>query len=133
MALSPFLSPEIVPDGVPPPGAPVPEVGEVVEDVLVDVGKHQLLVGHAQDGHGDQADVRVLRLRLVGQAEQARVELAGERVQGVELGRRQAAAGTAGAHRRGRGAGPVVGGGMGGGGRRRRRWDLREGFPIGGC
>ena len=53
------------------------EVGEVVQDVLVDVGQDQLLVGAAEDGHGDQTDVGMLGLGLVreGDPEQSGVEL----------------------------------------------------------
>ena len=42
---------EIVPDGVAPSRAPVPEVGVVVQDVLVDVCQHQLHLLAAKNGH----------------------------------------------------------------------------------
>ena len=53
------------------------EVKVVVQDVLVDVCQHQLLLGAAQDRHADQADVGVLRLGLLreGHPEQAGVQL----------------------------------------------------------
>ena len=68
---------EVVADRVPPALAAVPEVGEVVQHVLVDVRQHQLLLGVAEDGHGDQPDVGVLRLGLVreGDPEESGVEL----------------------------------------------------------
>ena len=84
---------EVVPDGVPPAGSPVAEVKVVVEDVLVDVRQHQLLVRAAQDGHADQPDVGVLRLGLLreGHPEQAGVQLGhgeeGEVGGGAEAGR----------------------------------------------
>lgn len=56
---------EVVPDRVPPAGPARPEVRVVVEDVLVDVGKHQLAVWYAEDGHGYEADVAVLRFGFV--------------------------------------------------------------------
>ena len=84
---------EVVPYGVPPAGSPVPEVKVVVQDVLVDVRQHQLLLRAAQDGHADQPDVGVLRLGLLweGHPEQAGVQLGhGEEGQvggGAEPGR----------------------------------------------
>ena len=68
---------EIVSDRVPPSLAPVSEVGEIIKNVLVDVGQHQLLLRVAQDGHGYQPNVGVLGLRLVRERnpEQSRVEL----------------------------------------------------------
>ena len=50
-----------MPDGVPPAGAAGPEVVIVVEDPLVDVAQHQLLVLGTEYGHGDQPDVRMVR------------------------------------------------------------------------
>ena len=68
---------EVVPDGVPPARAPVPEVEVVVEDVLVDVRQHKLLLGAAQNGHADEADVGVLGLRLLweGDPEESGIQL----------------------------------------------------------
>ena len=69
------------------------EVEVVVQDVLVDVCQHQLLLGAAQDRHADQADVGVLRLGLLweGHPEQAGVQLChgeeGEVGRGAETGR----------------------------------------------
>ena len=69
------------------------EVEVVVQDVLVDVRQHQLLLRAAQDGHADQPDVGVLRLGLLreGHPEQAGVQLGhGEEGQvggGAEPGR----------------------------------------------
>ena len=68
---------EVVSDRVSPTRTSVAEVKVVVEDVLVDVGKHKLLLGTAQDGHADQTDVGVLGLRLLrkGHPEQPGVQL----------------------------------------------------------
>lgn len=68
---------EIVSDGVPPALTSVSEVGEIIKNVLVDVGQHQLLVRVAEDGHRYQPNIGVLGLRLVreGNPEQSRVEL----------------------------------------------------------
>ena len=62
---------------VPPALATVSEVGEIIKNVLVDVGQHQLLLWVAEDGHRYQTNVRVLGLRLVreGNPEESRVEL----------------------------------------------------------
>ena len=67
---------KIVSDRVPPARAPVSEVGEVVQHVLVDVGQHQLLLGAAEDGHADQAYVGVLGLWLLwkGNPEQSWIQ-----------------------------------------------------------
>ena len=84
---------EIVPDRVSPSGSPVAEVKVVVQDVLVDVCQHQLLLNTAQDSHAYQPDVGVLRLGLLreGHPEQAGVQLGhGEEGQvggGAEAGR----------------------------------------------
>ena len=84
---------EVVSDGVSPSRSPVAEVKVVVQDVLVDVCQHQLLLGAAQDRHADQADVGVLRLGLLweGHPEQAGVQLChgeeGEVGGGAEAGR----------------------------------------------
>ena len=84
---------EVVPDGVSPSRSPVAEVKVVVQDVLVDVCQHQLLLGAAQDRHADQADVGVLWLGLLweGHPEQAGVQLChgeeGEVGGGAEAGR----------------------------------------------
>ncbi len=67
---------EVVSDGVPPSGTPRPEVCVVVEDPLVDVAEHELLVLGAEDRHGDESDVRVVRLRLFVQKTRAGVVLA---------------------------------------------------------
>ena len=56
---------QIVPDGVPPARSPRAEVRVVVQDVLVDVGKDQFTLRHAQDGHRYQSDVAVLRFRFL--------------------------------------------------------------------
>ena len=66
---------KIVPDGVPPALPSMSEIREIVENILVDISQHQLLVRAAEDGHGNQANVGVLRLWLLGEwdAEQARV------------------------------------------------------------
>ena len=68
---------QVVSDGVPPALASVSEVGEVVQNILVDVGQHQLLVGAAEDGHGDQSNVGMLGLGLVRErdSEQPGVQL----------------------------------------------------------
>ena len=60
-------------DGVSPALASVSKVGEIVQHILVDVCKHQLLVCAAEDGHADDANVGVLRFWLLweGDAEQA--------------------------------------------------------------
>lgn len=55
-----------MPYGVPPAGSARPEVRVVVQNVLVDVGKHQFSFWSAQDGHGNQPDVAVLGLGLFG-------------------------------------------------------------------
>ena len=52
-------------DRVPPARATGPEVVIVVEDPLVDVAQHQLLVLGAEYGHGDQPDIRVVRFGLL--------------------------------------------------------------------
>ena len=84
---------EVVADGVPPAWSAVSEVEVVVQDVLVDVCQHQLLLGAAQDRHADQADVGVLWLGLLweGHPEQAGVQLChgeeGEVGGGAEAGR----------------------------------------------
>jgi len=65
---------EIVPDGVSPAGSAVSKVREVVQYVLVDVSQHQLVLLGAEDGHGDETDVRVLRLRLVRNSEETRIK-----------------------------------------------------------
>ena len=84
---------EVVPYGVPPARSPVAEVKVVVQDVLVDVRQHQLLLWAAQDGHADQPDVGVLGLGLLweGHPEQAGVQLGhgeeGEVGGGAETGR----------------------------------------------
>ena len=56
---------QIMPDGVPPAWASGPEVVIVVEDPLVDVAQHQLLVLGAEDGHGNQPDVRMVWFGLL--------------------------------------------------------------------
>ena len=48
-------------DGVPPARASGPEVVIVVEDPLVDVAQHQLLVFGTEYCHGDQPNVRMIR------------------------------------------------------------------------
>ena len=68
---------EVVADAVAPPGPAAPEVGVVVQNVLVDVTEHQLGIGRTEDGHGDQSDVAVLRLGFLHRpVEGPRVELA---------------------------------------------------------
>lgn len=57
---------QVVPDRVAPSRAPGPEVRVVVQYVLVDVGQHELALGRSEYGHGDESDVAVLRLGLVG-------------------------------------------------------------------
>lgn len=57
---------EIVSDGIAPAGPAGAEVRIMLEDVLVDVGQHELLLRRRQDRHGDQADVTVLGFRLLG-------------------------------------------------------------------
>ena len=68
---------EIVPDGVSPSLPSVAEIRKIVKDILVDVSQHQLLLGAAEDGHGDQADIGVLGFGLFreGDAKQARIQL----------------------------------------------------------
>ena len=56
---------QVVAYGVAPAGAARMKVRVVVEYPLVDVGEDEALVGRAQDGERDQADVAVRRLRLV--------------------------------------------------------------------
>lgn len=57
---------EIMANRVAPARTSTPKVRIIVEDVLVDVGEHELLVGHAENGHGYEADVAVLGLWLFG-------------------------------------------------------------------
>jgi len=57
---------QVVPDRVAPSRAPGPEVRVVVQYVLVDVGQDELALGRSEYGHGDESDVAVLRLGLVG-------------------------------------------------------------------
>ena len=52
-------------DRVPPARSSGPEVVVVVQDPLVDITQHQLLVLGAENGHSDQPDVRVVRFRLL--------------------------------------------------------------------
>ena len=58
---------EVVADAVPPAGASAPEVGIVVQNPLVDLAQDELLVVSAEDGHGDQTDVAMTRLRFLVQ------------------------------------------------------------------
>ena len=68
---------QVVSDAVPPALAAVSEVREVVQHVLVDVSQHQLLLRAAEDGHGDESNVGVLRLGFVreGDPEESGVKL----------------------------------------------------------
>jgi len=50
------------------------KVGKVVQDVLVDVGQDQLDFLGAQDCHGDETDVGVLRFRFVRDSEESGIE-----------------------------------------------------------
>ena len=62
---------QIVTNRISPAWPTVPEVWKVVEDVLIDVGKNKLQFLRAQDGHRDEADVGVLRFRLVRNSEKS--------------------------------------------------------------
>ena len=62
------------------------EIGEIVQDVLVDVGKDQFLVPRAENCHGDETDVGVLGFRLLRQSEETRVKFA-VGIQGVMRGK----------------------------------------------
>jgi len=69
---------QVVPDRVAPSRAPGPEVRVIVQYVLVDVGQHELALGRSEYGHGDESDVAVLRLGLVGRLQSgARAPAAG--------------------------------------------------------
>jgi hypothetical protein len=57
---------EVVSDGIPPSWTPGPEVGVVVENVLVNVTEDELLVGGAEYSHGNETNVAMLGLGLVG-------------------------------------------------------------------
>jgi len=57
---------EVMANGIAPAGPAGPEVGIVLEDVLIDVGEHELLLGRGEYRHGDQADVAVLGFRFLG-------------------------------------------------------------------
>ena len=54
-----------MPDRIPPSLTSMSKVRKVVKNVLIDVRQDQFLLGAAQDGHGNQAYVRVLRLGFV--------------------------------------------------------------------
>lgn len=70
---------QVVPDRVSPAGSAGPKVGVVVQDVLVDVRKHQFALGRAENGHGDEADVAVLGLGLLGLERPGEERVAGQR------------------------------------------------------
>ena len=55
---------EVVANAVAPALTSRVEVRVVVEDPLVDVAQHQLLLLRAQDSHGDESDVAVTGLRF---------------------------------------------------------------------
>lgn len=53
-------------DRVTPARSATPEVRVVIEDVLINVGQDELLVGIAIDGHGNQTNVAMLWLGFFG-------------------------------------------------------------------
>lgn len=57
---------QIVSDRVAPARSAAPEVRVVIEDVLINVGQDELLVGVAVNGHRNQADIAVLWLGFFG-------------------------------------------------------------------
>ena len=56
---------EVVADAVAPAGTAAPEVRIVVQYPLIDVAEYQLALLGAEDRHGDDADVTVVRFRFV--------------------------------------------------------------------
>ena len=64
-------------DGVSPSLTSMAKVRKVVKNILVDVSQDQLLVGAAEDGHGNEANVGVLGLGFVreGNPEESWIQL----------------------------------------------------------
>ena len=56
---------EVVADAVAPAGTAAPEVRIVVQYPLIDVAEYELALLGAEDRHGDDADVTVVRFRFV--------------------------------------------------------------------
>lgn len=52
------------------------KVWKVVQNILVNISQNQFLVTRAENGHGNQANIRMLRFGFVWQTEKSGVEFA---------------------------------------------------------
>ena len=66
---------QVVADAVAPAGTTGTEICIIVQYILINITQHQFLVGRTEDGHGDEADVAVLRLGLLLGPVETRIEL----------------------------------------------------------